>query len=94
MCHSEKYHYEYSLLIEIQGKSLKVIDANGRVAEKFPVICGSKIPMRVINCRKVTSGLQVGLYYICTINEKSQFTVFYGISYPGSEDALRGLQEG
>jgi len=85
--------YEYSLQIEIQGKSLKVIDVNGRVAEEFPVICGRKSH----EGHKLQEGDERtprGLYYICTINEKSQFTVFFGISYPGSEDALRGLQEG
>ena len=34
----------------------------------------------------------IGKYYICTRNEKSQFTLFLGISYPNTEDAKRGLE--
>ncbi len=35
-----------------------------------------------------------GSYYICTRNERSQFTLFLGISYPDIEDAQRGLDSG
>ncbi len=31
-----------------------------------------------------------GIYYICTRNPNSPFTLFMGISYPGIEDAKRG----
>lgn len=34
-----------------------------------------------------------GSYYICTKNPNSKFTLFLGISYPGIEDAERGLQQ-
>ena len=32
-----------------------------------------------------------GEYYICSRNDKSQFCLFLGLSYPNSEDAQRGL---
>lgn len=34
-----------------------------------------------------------GIYYICTRNDRSRFTLFLGLSYPGREDAERGLQQ-
>ena len=35
-----------------------------------------------------------GKYYVCTRNDKSQFTLFLGISYPNIDDAKRGLEQG
>lgn len=35
-----------------------------------------------------------GEYYICTKNLKSKFTLFIGISYPNSDDALKGFERG
>lgn len=35
-----------------------------------------------------------GTYYICTRNDKSRFTLFLGLSYPGNDDAQRGLELG
>lgn len=34
-----------------------------------------------------------GKYYLCTINDQSSFTLFYGISYPGTEDAKNAFDE-
>ncbi len=35
-----------------------------------------------------------GSYYICTVNDKSKFKLFLGLSYPNIEDAERGLEDG
>jgi len=35
-----------------------------------------------------------GEYYICTRNERSSFHLFLGLSYPGINDAERGLRDG
>ncbi len=35
-----------------------------------------------------------GIYYICTKNPRSKFTLFLGISYPNIQDSQRGLEEG
>ena len=35
-----------------------------------------------------------GQYYVCTRNEKSKYYLFLGLSYPGPDDAERGLQLG
>jgi len=35
-----------------------------------------------------------GDYYVCTMNERSKFHLFLGLSYPGRDDAERGLREG
>jgi murein L,D-transpeptidase YafK len=34
-----------------------------------------------------------GDYYVCSRNERSAFHLFLGLSYPGPEDAERGLRE-
>jgi murein L,D-transpeptidase YafK len=34
-----------------------------------------------------------GEYYVCTRNVRSKFHLFLGISYPGPEDAARGLAD-
>ncbi len=35
-----------------------------------------------------------GKYYICTRNDKSNYTLFLGLSYPNVEDARRGVEQG
>lgn len=36
----------------------------------------------------------VGMFYICTRNDRSRFHLFLGLSYPNEEDAERGLRDG
>lgn len=35
-----------------------------------------------------------GIYYVCVKNPQSRFTLSLGLSYPGPDDAERGLAEG
>jgi murein L,D-transpeptidase YafK len=84
--------FEFSLLIEIADRRISVLNGSGVEVEEFPVICGRKSH----EGHKLMEGDERtprGDYYICTINEKSKFTVFYGISYPNVEDGQRGLRE-
>lgn len=35
-----------------------------------------------------------GSFYVCTRNDRSKFHLFLGLSYPGEDDAARGLKDG
>ncbi len=83
---------EYSLHIDIRGQNLKVVDSDSRVVADYPVICGRK-SLEGHKFKEGDERTPRGQYNICTINERSEFTIFYGISYPNTEDALRGLRE-
>jgi murein L,D-transpeptidase YafK len=83
----------YSLLVKLDRKELYVTDENREPVKRFPVIFGRNSHLGT----KTGEGDQRtprGKYYVCTINEKSKYTLFFGISYPGYEDASRGLREG
>lgn len=85
--------FEFSLLIEIADRRLSVLDCSGAAVAEYPVICGRK-SHEGHKRREGDERTPRGDYHICTINEKSMFTVFFGISYPNSEDGQRGLREG
>lgn len=78
--------------VDIVGKTLSLTGRDGSVTAVYPVIAGRNSH----EGSKEKEGDQRtprGTYYICTINEKSQFTLFFGISYPGPEDARKALNE-
>ena len=83
----------FRILVELRRRRLLVLDGEGGTGVEYPVICGrrSHEGSKEIEGDEKTPR---GHYYICTINKKSEFTLFFGISYPGAEDARRGLERG
>jgi hypothetical protein len=84
---------EYSIYINLERKELQVINDREESVKRFPVIYGRNSH----SGKKESEGDQKtprGKYYICTINEKSKFTLFFGLSYPNREDAEQALKEG
>jgi len=80
-----------SLKILVEGKVLLVLDPAGKTVREWEIIAGrasAEGPKR----REGDARTPRGDYYICTINESSDFTIFYGISYPGPRDGFEGLQ--
>jgi murein L,D-transpeptidase YafK len=83
---------EYSIYINIAEKELQVKNRNGEPIKRFPVISGLNSYLG----KKTSEGDRKtprGKYYVCTINEKSKFTLFFGLSYPNREDAQNALKE-
>ena len=81
------------IVIDIALKQLTVYNSRS-VLKTYPVITGRNSHLG----HKEKEGDQRtprGDYYVCTINEKSKFTLFFGLSYPNTEDAkgafLRGV---
>lgn len=74
-------------------KILRVLAPDGSVAIEFPVISGRNSFLGT----KDSEGDQKtprGEYYVCTINHRSQFYIFFGISYPGPDDAKKAMDKG
>ncbi|MFP4496771.1 MAG: murein L,D-transpeptidase family protein [Vulcanimicrobiota bacterium] len=82
----------YKICVRIREKVLHLCSGKGKVIRSFPVICGRNSKEGTKQCEG-DQRTPRGNYYICTINEKSQFTLFFGLSYPNPEDAARGLKE-
>ncbi len=83
----------YEISISLRKKILYVIDFLGGVVEKFPIITGRK-SLEGAKGKEGDERTPRGMYYVCTVNEKSKFTLFFGISYPNKLDALWGLERG
>jgi murein L,D-transpeptidase YafK len=83
----------YSLKISVQEKKLLLLDPAARVLRGYDIIAG-RSSSEGHKCREGDQRTPRGLYYICTINDRSDFTIFYGISYPGPQDGLEGLHQG
>ena len=81
-----------TLIKVFKGERLLELYVDGQLIEKFKMGLGS-----APSGDKDKEGdrkTPVGKYYICTRNDKSQFTLFLGISYPNIQDAKRGLKDG
>lgn len=90
----------YELIIDIYRKELYVVPSSLHPAEykagdfafkTYPVITGRNSHLGTKE-REGDQRTPRGDYYICTINEQSQFTLFFGISYPDVKDALWGFE--
>jgi len=95
---------EVRIEVFIRDKVLKVLQRGGSLqgiqgeygadwaeAERFPIICGRN-SFEGTKMREGDQRTPRGEYYICYINDKSKFTLFFGLSYPNKEDAQRGLE--
>ena len=87
------------LIIDIAKKELYVVSEHSenpdgrRIVKSYPIIAGRNSHLGSKK-REGDQRTPRGDYYICTINEQSQFTLFFGISYPGVRDALWGFEKG
>ncbi len=87
------------LIIDITKKELHVVSVNNQspdnkgIIKTYPIIAGRNSHLGTKE-REGDQRTPRGDYYICTINEQSQFTLFFGISYPDINDALRGFESG
>lgn len=80
-------------LIKIfKGDRLLELYVDGQLTDKFKIGLGSS-PSGDKN-KEGDRKTPIGKYYVCTRNDKSQFTLFLGISYPNTLDAKRGLENG
>jgi murein L,D-transpeptidase YafK len=81
------------LVIRIHKKKRTLeVWSKDRIVETFTIALG-----RNPEGRKMVEGdgrTPEGIYYICTKNDKSKYNLFLGLSYPGKEDAKRGLLSG
>ena len=81
---------EPHVLVEKAAHKLTLYDGN-RVVKTWPVaVGGGKGDKRVEGDLRTPEGE----FFVCYKNPKSQFTLSLGLSYPGEEDAARGLREG
>lgn len=83
----------HSIRISLSKYELYILDSNDFEITRFPIIIGRNSHLGP----KETEGDQRtprGEYYICNVNHKSQFTLFFGISYPAPVDAKKALEEG
>jgi murein L,D-transpeptidase YafK len=77
------------IVVSLEKKQLCLIDTDGTTLKKYPVIYGRNSGLGT----KEAEGDQRtprGSYYVCTINEESQFRLFFGLSYPSDIDAVKG----
>lgn len=87
------------LIIDIVKKELHVVSEHthnpeGRgIIKTYPIIAGRNSHLGAKE-REGDQRTPRGDYYICTINERSQFTLFFGISYPDVKDAMKGFEDG
>lgn len=84
---------QHSILVNIRKGQLIVLDGEGNAVAAYPVICGRNSP-RGTKEAEGDERTPRGEYRICTVNGKSQFCFFYGLSYPGPGDAARGMERG
>lgn len=79
--------------LRISEKILTVRNENGAEIARFPIIAGRNSHLG----HKQKEGDERtprGEYYICTRNDRSIFTLFFGISYPSPADGRQALLEG
>ncbi|MFH1173608.1 MAG: L,D-transpeptidase [archaeon] len=88
----EKNKNRTAIVIDKQGRELYFYK-QGALVEGYPVPAVFGINE---GCKERQGDLRTpeGEYFICTKNDKSEYSWFLGISYPNAEDAERGLQEG
>lgn len=80
-------------MINLGQSKLDVISPDGSISASFPVIYGRNSHLGTKE-REGDQRTPRGKYYVCTINGKSWFTLFFGLSYPGREDAHNAHGEG
>lgn len=76
----------------VKSSRLLELKAGDTVLKTYKIVLGS-VP-KGHKEREGDGRTPVGEYYVCTKNERSKFYLFLGISYPGKEDAERGLKSG
>ncbi|KUO73548.1 MAG: hypothetical protein APF77_23425 [Clostridia bacterium BRH_c25] len=83
-CPSNSYIkiYKRPRLLELYG--------DGKLLGRFRIALGRS--PEGDKAREGDSKTPEGKYYICTKNESSKFTLFLGLSYPNTEDAVIGLK--
>lgn len=82
---------QYVIKIYKENRELQVWDNNDLI-ETYKIGLGFSPKGNKI--REGDGRTPEGVYYICTKNPKSKFTLFLGLSYPNEKDAQRGLKEG
>jgi murein L,D-transpeptidase YafK len=80
-----------SVEIRKEARLLRLHSKGKRIKEYSVGLGGSPLPDKE---REGDSRTPVGEFTICTRLEQSRFHRFLGISYPGPEDAERGLKQG
>ncbi len=78
------------IVIQKKQRLLKIFDG-AKLVKKYKIVLGS-----APNGDKQTEGdgkTPEGTFYIFTKNDRSKFYLSLGVSYPGIEDAKRGLKE-
>lgn len=95
----EKPRYFIDDTAEVRNPRLRVIKS----ARALEVYDGARLAARIRAATGRGSGPKLargdlktpeGFYYTCVRNDKSQFHLSIGISYPNAADALRGLAAG
>ncbi|MCE1247062.1 MAG: L,D-transpeptidase [Firmicutes bacterium] len=81
------------IVVSMKRNRLTLLGADGKKIKEFPIIYGrnSAEGTKEIEGDQKTPR---GKYYICYINEQSQFTLFFGLSYPGNIDGVKGYAKG
>ena len=81
-----------SIYVSKKGSTL-TLSQDGRVIGKW----SAKLGRESATGDKKQQGDEItpsGKFYVCTKNDKSQYYLALGLSYPGIEDAQRGLEDG
>ncbi|MBX7222685.1 MAG: L,D-transpeptidase family protein, partial [Blastocatellia bacterium] len=65
--------------------------ASGKMVKKYRVGLGADPELDKI--RQGDHRTPVGEFYVCTRNDRSNYHLFLGVSYPNTEDAERGLRD-
>ncbi|WP_461206952.1 L,D-transpeptidase family protein [Clostridium sp. DL1XJH146] len=94
----ELFYNEYDLELEdatiiiYKDKHVLELYANNKLIGRFRIYLGQS----PIGDKEKEGDFKTpeGNYYICTINDKSKYSLFLGLSYPNIEDAKRGLENG
>lgn len=96
---SEKYFFEKpqsspgSTLIKV-FKSARILElyGDGKLIGRFKIALG-RAPQGD-KTREGDAKTPEGKYYVCSRNDRSNFKLFLGLSYPNIKDAKKGLQNG